>query len=106
MTDADCYTKYCDRVKGEYKESIIRLYGINSKENTFLVHARNFNSYFYVECPPQINTNLRTLDALKKTLNLMSKSSKNSDGEVLNIEMCEKESIINYKGEAQVLSKF
>jgi DNA polymerase delta subunit 1 len=102
VTDGDCYSETVNK----YTSTVIRLYGVSSSQNTFLVHVRNFVSYFYVECPTNFDPNPAALALLIDHLDHIIRTSKNSEGKVTQILSVQKESLHNYKGASELTSTF
>jgi len=53
--------------------AIIRLFGVTDTQNSVMVHVHNFTSYFWVECPPELDPTPENLDQLKSALNVRNK---------------------------------
>lgn len=94
----------------EDRESVIRLYGCNSDQNSVVCHVNGFSPYFYIAAP--INYKLNLADEFKKALNVAiqllnprSSASWNNDDEqfVLFIEHTQKSSIFEYHGPNKAL---
>lgn len=50
--------------------SIIRMFGVNSKGNSIVVHVFNFRPYFYIQVPVTMVVNESDLPGLKNLLNV------------------------------------
>lgn len=58
---------YITRVK-DAEIAIIRMFGVTKEGNSVLAHIHDFEAYFYVEKPLELNCEPDTLDELRKSL--------------------------------------
>lgn len=50
---------------------VIRMFGVNENQNSVMVHVHDFVSYFWVECPPQLNPTQDNLEMIRQALNVL-----------------------------------
>ncbi len=58
---------YITKVK-DAEIAIIRMFGVTKDGNSVLAHVHDFEAYFYVEKPIELNTEPETLEELRKSL--------------------------------------
>ena len=55
------------------QSAIIRLFGVTENQNSVMVHVHNFTSYFWIECPPELDPTQDNLEQLKEALNVRTR---------------------------------
>ncbi|RWS23196.1 DNA polymerase delta catalytic subunit-like protein [Leptotrombidium deliense] len=90
-------------ISAEYP--VVRIYGINERGNSVLVHVHGFHPYFYILPPLYLNNS--HLSEFKESLNLLMKKKhynqlQTSDA-IINVEFIEKQNIYGYQGSNRFL---
>jgi len=97
QTDVDYYTS-----KGAselLQTAIVRLFGVTENQNSVLVHVHDFVSYFWIECPAELNPSPDNLEQLKAALNARCQTISNVNNKyaIVKIECAIKENIRSFK---------
>jgi len=97
QTDVDYY--FAKPNNDLSQTAIIRLFGVTDTQNSVMVHVHNFTSYFWVECPPELDPTPENLDQLKSALNNRCQTVTNINNKfaLTKIECHMKESIRGFK---------
>ncbi|CDW75907.1 dna polymerase delta catalytic subunit [Stylonychia lemnae] len=99
--DVDFYIekppKHMKELDQEQDTTIIRMYGVNNKGNSILVHVFNFRPYFFIQLTYNHHIDQSHLPELKRYLN---SKLPNQQG-VVDLELVERQSIQNYNEKNQ-----
>jgi DNA polymerase delta subunit 1 len=88
----------CDHyIDMKLKTPIIRVFSINKIGNSVLLHISGFIPYFYVQSPMNMKITAGNLEELRQEINRRATQTKVAES-VVKIEVCERESIREFKG--------
>ena len=83
---------------GRPEVSIMRLYGVNEKGNSIVVHVFNFKPYFYMQVPVTMNLDETHLADLKHHMNTKTFNGygQRADNMVTDLELVERKSVMHF----------
>lgn len=102
--DVDCYSDKppgnASKDEGRFSNevSIVRMYGVNEKGNSIVVHVFNFKPYFYMQIPATMHLDNTHLADLKHHMNQKTFNNFGNKNEniVTDLEIVERKSIMHF----------
>lgn len=86
------------------KETVIRIFGIDRNNHTYLIRVYGFLAYFYLKCPSELDTTKYA--EIAKFFSSMKFNEGKDNSSYVKHEIVRKESLMNYKQEGSREQQF